>query len=341
MRTPLDVFFAAALRVVVAAFCGTAVLTASTALAQSPQAAEPIVGLRENPLRSFALTHARVVTQPGHELLDATVLIKDTAIVAVGTDLPIPAGAKVIDCTDRTIYAGLIDAWSEVETPVPASADQAAYWNRNVTPQRSTATVAGRAVADAQKLRSQGITARLLAPQGGIVKGRSSVVLLNDTESTFGDSTREPTGRRVLKEDVWNHLQLTVPRQSVGERYPNSPMGAVALLRQAMLDAKWYGDAWAAYQNNPALPRPEQNIALQRLNAAITGETFVIDAPNERMTLRAKSIAGEFSLDYILRGSGREYRQLAEIAKTPVRLLLPVDFPDAPDVATKVAARET
>ncbi len=69
--------------------------------------------------------------------------------------------------------------------------------------------------------------------------------------------------------------------------------------------------------------------------------TFVIDAPNERMAIRAGTIADEFSLRTVIRGSGREYRQLDQIAKLNRPILVPINFPDPPDVDTSETARNT
>lgn len=306
-----------------------AFILASPAQTQDPTAATPVVGLRENRPQSFALTGATVVVRPGKTIEDAIVLIEGSAIRSVGHDVKIPAGAKEIDCSGATIYAGLIDAWGEADVPLAQS--DAAYWNSNVTPQRSAKSVAAGTISDASKLRSQGITVRLVAPRGGIVKGSSSVALLGGGKS----------GRKLLKEHAWQHLQLTVPRTGSRPRYPNSPMGAVALLRQSMLDADWYRSAWNAYRAKTDLPRPETNLALDVLSKAIKNDTFVIDAPNERMSIRADAIAREFSLQMIIRGSGREYRSLDEISRAGRVLLLPVDFPDAPNVKSSWTASET
>ena len=208
---------------------------------------------------------------------------------------------------------------------------RAGYWNKSVTPERAARTVAAGVGNDVAKLRGQGFTTRVVAPQGGIVKGSSAVVLL-------GDGTE---GRKLLKQQAWHHLQLTVPRHGQRDKYPNSPMGAVALLRQSMYDALWYNDAWTTYRAKPSLPRPETNVALQTLSQAMVEDVFVVDAPNERMALRAEDIAKEFSLQIMLRGSGREYRQLGEIAATERPILVPVDFPAAPEVSSAAAARNT
>ena len=296
--------------------------------AQSKVAAEPIVGLRDNPVAGFALLNAEVVVSVGHMIQDATILVEGTSITAVGKQVAIPAGYQKIDCKGKRIYPGLIDAWSEIEITVNESLP--GYWNGNVTPHVRAAEGIGTTLQHAEKLRSQGITARLVAPKGGIVKGSSCVMLTG----------QESAGRSLLLEDVWQHLQLTVPRSGSRARYPNSPMGAVALLRQSLNDATWYENVWNAYKATPELERPEKNVALQVLSEAIQSGTFLMDAPNERMAIRADDLAREFSLQTIIRGSGREYRQLAEIAATNRAFLVPVNFPDAPNVKTADAARD-
>ncbi len=305
-------------------------LPAANGVAQDPTSTEPTEGLRRNPPNVYALRGARVVTEPGQAIEGATVLIDGRSITAVGTDVEIPTGTEVIDCSGKTIFAGLIDAWSEVDVPRPDA--DAGYWNAHITPERSTRSKAATLPSNAKKLRSQGITARLIAPGGGIVKGTSCVALLGGIDP----------GIRLLRDDVFTHLQLTVPRRNRGSspRYPNSPMGAVALLRQTLLDANWYRDAWQAYRSQSGVPRPEANLALQTLSEATLKGSFVADAPNERMAIRADGIAKEFSLKLLLRGSGREYQRLEEIHRAGRPILLPVDFPEPPNVATRQRAME-
>ncbi len=54
------------------------------------------------------LTHARVYPSPGAApLVDATVVVKDGSIAAVGRDVKIPKGATVLDCSGMSVTAGL------------------------------------------------------------------------------------------------------------------------------------------------------------------------------------------------------------------------------------------
>ncbi|QDV47099.1 D-hydantoinase/dihydropyrimidinase [Stieleria neptunia] len=305
--------------------CFLFLIAISTAVAQDHGDARPVVGLRENPPDRVFLKDARVVVQPGQVLESASVSIQGTTIVAVGTGLTPPDGAHVIDCTGKSIYAGLIDGYGEVDTPEPPTGGTG-HWNGNVLPRRAAAT-AIQSVSDVAASRTQGVTMRLIAPRGAIVKGSSCLVLLDGNSRVS-----------LVDDDVAQHLQLTVPRDKRRDSYPNSPMGAIALLRQTLADADWYTRAWQAYTAKPELPRPTRNDDLARLADDRTDGLFVIDAPNERMALRAEQIAGEFSLDLLIRGSGREYRDLNAIADTGRPLLIPVDFPDAPDVSSEAAA---
>ena len=207
----------------------------SLAVAQDTGDTRPVVALRENSPDTVLLENARVVVSPGLTLESASISIRGTSIVAVGPEITPLAGAKVIDCVGKTIYAGLIDAYGEIDVPEPPSGG-VGHWNGNILPRRSAAT-AVKSVADVAASRAQGVTMRLIAPTGAIVKGTSCLVMLDGNSSVT-----------LVDDEVAQHLQLTVPRDKKRDAYPNSPMGAVALLRQTLADADWYTRAWKAYR---------------------------------------------------------------------------------------------
>jgi Tol biopolymer transport system component/imidazolonepropionase-like amidohydrolase len=65
---------------------------------------------RARPAGVVAYTGARVVTMKGDEVLEAaTVLVDGDRVKAVGTGIAVPAGARVVDLSGRTIIPGLID----------------------------------------------------------------------------------------------------------------------------------------------------------------------------------------------------------------------------------------
>ena len=64
-----------------------------------------------------ALTHVTVVTGDGRTLSDATILMSDGRIEAIGTNVEIPAHAEVLDASGLIAYPGFIDAHTHLGIP--------------------------------------------------------------------------------------------------------------------------------------------------------------------------------------------------------------------------------
>ena len=291
-------------------------------IGQLPSETRPVDGVRRAPPREFVLEGADVVIRPGQTVSGARVVISGERIQAVGPDVAVPAGARVIDVSGKRIYAGFVDAYAETELAEAAS--PTGYWNSRVTPERRVVDEWERDETEAAAWRKQGVVARLMAPKGGLLKGQSALVSLADVV----------TNRAIVRAQCAHHVRLS-PARRRGQGYPGSPMGAVALVRQALLDTQWYAKALPWAEAHPLSTPPESNAALE----ALMDEELplIVDAPNERYFMRADRLGKEFDRQVIVRGSGREYRRLAEIAATHRAVLLPVDFPKAPDVSTPEA----
>ncbi len=229
------------------------------ALAQTPST-EPVAGIRVHTPTVHALIHARVVVAAGRVLDKGTIVIRDGVLTAVGSQIPVPADARVWDLSGKTIYPGLIDSFAETALDPIATGTGATHWNQNISPQLQVADRHRSDLALNEKLRGQGITVRLLAPAGGIIKGMSCLVNTGDV----------PSSRAVIKREVAQHIRLTISRGRSRDQYPSSPMGAVALARQTLYDAQWYHQAWSAHRANRTLPRPEQNDALAALQDSLS-----------------------------------------------------------------------
>ncbi|HEV3025622.1 MAG TPA: amidohydrolase family protein, partial [Pirellulales bacterium] len=307
-------------------------LTELMAVAADVTSTVPAAGLRDGVHTAHAFTGARIVVAPGKVIEGGTLVVRDGVVVAAGAEVEPPADARVWKVDGRTIYPGLIDACSELSAEAsklgPSEKHGAAYWNVHVVPQISADA---RYTLDAEtnkKLRGQGITTRLVAPSVGVVKGTSALVSLGD----------ESGSRSILKSDVALHLMLT-PAQRALDNYPMSPMGAMALVRQAFYDARWYADAWKCFESDSVCTRPERNDALAAVQPFVSGKAPVMfQTTDELYFLRAKQVADEFGLQAIVRGSGREYRRLDAIKATGLPVVLPVNFPKPPRVTTPEAA---
>ena len=275
--------------------------------------------------RAHALKGVHIVVSPGIEIDDGTVILRHGVIEAVGPDVAIPPDAQLWEREGLTVYAGWIEPYAVA--PWPTSDDggaqpQGGHPNPLVTPERDMAWHAfdeGRA----RKLREAGFTSAVVAPETGLLRGQSA--LLNLGEGTLGEN--------LLERNVAQHVMLS---EVAEDGYPSSLMGSVALARQTFYDARWYVEAKDAFERRPEQARPPFDASLEALAEAARGQQRVVFESEDMLgTLRAMRLAEELSLDAWIVGFGDEYKRLAEIAAAPRPMLLPLAFPDAPEVAAE------
>jgi len=317
----------------------------------------PKQGIRENDPRVHALTNARIVSAPGKTIEKGTVLIRDGLIVEVGPDVKVPSEARVWDLSGKTIYPGFIDSYSRLDLPetlkpepirtdVDAddpnakpkeapreSAKGTRSWNSKVTPERRAADYLNLDKKGTKALRDLGFTSALVVPARGIFRGSSALINLQESD----------VDTMVVAPLVAQHIAFDFDRDGRdGDRsYPNSLMGAIALIRQSFLDAAWYQAAQDAYRKSPATTeRPETNASLAALAEQAQRNPAVFEAEDELDLLRALRIADEFKLKPILFGNGYEYRVRKTLAEKKPGLILPLDFPKPPEVERPEQALE-
>ena len=306
-------------------FLGFTLLLTGGVEAQQATRTEPVTGIRDNGTGFHALVGARVVTAPGQVLDGATIVIRNGLIQRVGRNMQPPAGARVWDLDGLTIYPGFIDAHADLGMDaVPEGGDVGpTHWNPQVRAWFST-TMNLQDDADRRAARrSQGFGTALGVPKQGIFRGTASVVNLGDT------GVRD----RVLRPDLAQAMGFQRSFQ-LGGAYPNSPMGTIALMKQTFMDADWYVRAWGAYEaSGRAFLPPETSAALAALEDAVRGDQpIVFETGSEEEYLRAHKLAAEYGVDAWYRGSGQEYRILDVLRGRTDPLIIPLSFPDAPNV---------
>ena len=323
---PLGLFTLAGAATLGAALPATAVPKASTQEA-------PLRGPRKVDPRWHALVGGTVIPEPGQRIENATVVLRDGVIESVTPGGEAPEGARVWDCTDLILHAGFIESHVGVEATKPEAEAFGGYWQSNlVVPQRSA--LDGKRLEDgtAKELRSLGFTAAAIAPEDGILRGTAAVVAIGSAGSEIEAATAE-----VLAAEAYQAVSFsTAGRGSEGLlTYPTSEMGAIALLRQAFFDAdhserSMAVDAAKSQGHEP----PQPSAALQAINEAGADVPMLFIARNELQTLRAAKLAQELGRSMFLMGTGTEFRRLDAIAGLGTPMVIPVSFPEAPDVST-------
>ncbi len=283
------------------------------------------------PPRVHALVGARIVAAPGRVIDSGTVVLRDGVIVAVGAKIAVPADARVWDLKGMTIYPGLVESYSARPWPQPRDGEkgehrpQGTLANAMLHPERDmTAWAADDAAA--KKLRDAGFAVALVAPRDGILRGRSVVVELGEGS----------IDRNLLRQDFAQHAALKAAARGGddgggGGAYPVSLMGAIALFRQTLFDAGWYGRAQAAFARNPAQERPAAEPGLAALAGVAAGRDLVVFETEDVLdTLRVAKVVRELKLRAMVVGNGEEYKRLDAVRQTGLPHILPLAFPKTP-----------
>ena len=297
--------------------------------------------------RVYALTGGTIHVAPGRTLSGATLVLRDGLVEAVGKDVKIPADATTIDATGLSIYPGFIDAGGFVAgadaAPAPSSGGGGGAGARPaarreaetgpvlpypvVRPERRASDLLqpfeGERARDAASLRQIGFTAAVAAPPRGVFRGESALVLLAEDTRVADLLVRDP---------VFQHVAFETA--GFGEGYPTSVMGAAALLRQTLLDAKRDADWSRRYERDPSgMARPEVYPGLRALRPVLERSVpLLLEASSADDLLLADRIAREMGVELVVLGSGTEAEIASQVAKTGRTLVYPARFPDKPKV---------
>ncbi|MEJ7812672.1 MAG: amidohydrolase family protein, partial [Gemmatimonadaceae bacterium] len=281
---------------------------------------------------TWALTNARIETVTRGVIERGTIVIRDGLIAAVGANVTPPPDARVVDMGARTVYPGFIDLTSTLGLPAAAAPaggfgggrgaaapDAPAGTPIGLEPERSVAREIRPAAADIRATRDAGVTAALVAPARGALRGVSALVPLRDTG----------LAERVLRSPVALHMGF----QAVAGRYPGTLLGVIAYERQALYDAQRHGALLDRYRTNPrGMERPEFDPALDALVPVVRGTLpAFFEANNENEIRRAVRIGKEFDLTLTVVGATEGFRAL-DALKGARPVVVSVNFPRAPDV---------
>ncbi len=128
-----------------------------------------------------ALTNARIVTVTAGVIEGATLVMDQDRIVALGADIAIPYGARVIDCSGLSIYPGLIDSGTQmglIEVGSLAETRDASELG-DLSPQMKALTAVNPNAVAIAVTRVSGVTTVLTEPSGGMLPGQSALINLH------------------------------------------------------------------------------------------------------------------------------------------------------------------
>jgi imidazolonepropionase-like amidohydrolase len=295
-------------------------------------AAVPLIALRADAPRVYAIRDARIVTAAGAPIDSGTIVMRQGVIDAVGASVAVPADAFVIDGAGLTVYPGLIDLGNTraAEQPTPPQPQnvrttaELERWKRALIlkPQARAADAVRVDDAELTKLAASGVTSVLALPWGDVISGQSALVnvVAPPDDPQIGNVVEARRGLIVVKSPVALHVSFPDRPRVGANAYPESLMGVIAFVRQAFLDAQRYGAI-----------KGTDDPALEAMQAAVDRKMPVaFEANRAREILRALKMAKELKLEPIVTG-GREAAEVAADLKAQnVRVVYSLNYPVRP-----------
>lgn len=265
---------------------------------------------------TVAITGATVHTLGAAGTLEnATVVIADGRIEAVGKGIAIPAGARRIDAAGKVVTPGLFDSLSRL-----GLVDINAVAGSNDISSTDTRLTAALDVTDAINPRSpviavarvDGMTRTMVAPSGGnrILAGQGAVIHLGGTEG-----------------------YVTLPRAAMFAALGESGAGvsggsraaAVLALREAFADALDYAAHRDSYDAGERRGYALSRLDLEALVPVVRGEMPLVISVHRASDIEvALKLAREFELRLVLAGTGEGWKVARQIARARVPVLLEV-----------------
>ncbi len=280
----------------------------------------------------YAFTNATIVKDAQTTLQNASMVIRQGKIEAVGLNIALPKDAVVVDCIGKFIYPSFIDMYSDYGAiPVAPrtfggfggqsqmlSNTKGAYgWNQAIKPETDISKNFNVNESRAKDLRGIGFGTVLTHQPDGIARGTGAVVTL----------ANEKENKVMLKEKAAAHYSFD--KGSSTQDYPGSLMGCIALLRQTYLDAQWYKTKPANEGTNLSLQAWNDNQNLPQ----------IFESNDKWSDLRADKVGDEFGVQYIIKAAGNEYQRINDIKSTNASFIVPLNFPQAMDVEDPTDAR--
>ncbi len=243
---------------------------------------------------------ATIHSAAGAPLVNGSILLRGGKIVAIGSSVAAPAGAKIIDGTGKVITPGMIDNHSHIGAKVTDLNDGPMV----IGPQHRFLDALDLSDPDWKDAVSGGVTTIVTGPGSGENVSGMAVVI-----KTFGAMER-----RMLLEKGGMKFAMGAKSR---DRYPTTTMGVAASLRQYLIKTQEYGAAQKKWEDDGRKGNPPaRDLGFESMTDVLTKKTYVrahVHAATDVMTL--VRLKDEFGFDLTLHHSTEAYKLAPELAK--------------------------
>ena len=267
--------------------------------------------------QTIAITGGTVYPVSGPKVANATVLIRDGKIVAVGAGVTTPSGAARIDATGKWVTPGLIDGAGQlglVEIGAVPGTREGFLRGDTIAAAFNVSEGLNPASMLIPVTRIEGVTTALATPLGNLVAGQA--VLIDLAGNTIEEMlVKSPVG-------IVADLSESGKNEAGGSR-----AGVADRLRRAFRDALLYERRRADFNRAQMPPLPESPPDLEALLPMLHGQEALIASANRRSDIEtALRLAREFKLKLVVAGAQEAWQIAGELARADVPVLVePLD----------------
>ena len=221
------------------------------------------------PAAPTVIQDATVMTAAGETIEEGDVLLRNRTIDSVGTDVPVPEGARVVDGTGKYVTPGLIDSHSHLG--VSATPQVGPHYDNNevgmATPELwMEHGVWPQGPGFARALAGGTTTALLLPGSGDLIEGRGFTAKL--VPGRTPQDMKYPDAPPTLKIACGEN-----PKG--GPSFPTTRMGTAAGFRSTFIEAQRYREQWDAWLADPTGEPPERDLGMETLAQVLRGTMLV------------------------------------------------------------------
>jgi imidazolonepropionase-like amidohydrolase len=274
--------------------------------------------------KPIALKGATIHPVSGPDIPSGTIVFDKGKITALGPDIPIPAGAEVIDATGKHIYPGLISA-NSVLGLIEIGAARATVDIAETGAINPNVLAASSINPDSELIpvaRANGLLTAHVVPEGGLISGQSAVIRM-DGWTPDEMTVRSPAAMHLR----WPELTLNRnprARKSVKDQQKDIDK-AVKQLRDSFQTARSY---WQARKSGT--PGFKSDLRWEALMPVFDGKLPLFVHANTVAEIEAVlAWAREMQLKIVLVGGQDAWRMAAQLKEsdTPVIITLSTALP--------------
>ena len=223
--------------------------------------------------QDIAIRNATILTVTKGTIENGTVLVRNGKVAAVGKDVQIPQGVRVIDGTGKFVMPGIIDAHSHTSTDGGLNEG-----SESVTPE-----VVVQVRHDSPNIYRQlagGVTTvNVLHGSANVVGGQSVILKLRNGEDVEG--LYFEGAPRIVKFALGENPRRANNNPQPGQerRFPATRMGVEQTLRHWFTQAQEYKQSWQDYEKRAKSDKtavaPRKDLRLDALVDIMEGDLLV------------------------------------------------------------------